>query len=110
MTSRTPNQPLSQVGEPKSPGGLTHVKRVVPRGGRRRAASPRIVRRSRGTYCFLLFEDTHLPKADAALPPYLAVNAVRSTARSALQTLAALIVAASCWALAVLAFEDTHLP
>jgi len=58
----------------------------------------------------LVFKDTHLPKADAALPPYLAVNAVRSAARSALQALAAFNVAASCCAPAALAFDDTHLP
>jgi hypothetical protein len=60
-------------------------------------------------YC-CFFDETHLPKADASLPPYLAVKAARSAARSALQALAAFIVAASCWAFAVFAFDETHLP
>jgi hypothetical protein len=53
--------------------------------------------------------ETHLPNADA-LPPYLAVKAALSAARSALQAFAALSVAASSATSAAWAFVETHLP
>jgi hypothetical protein len=43
------------------------------------------VLRRRPSYFLLLLEETHLPNADAAFPPYFATNAVRPAARSALQ-------------------------
>jgi hypothetical protein len=61
-------------------------------------------------YSFLLFAETHFPNADEALPPYFAVKAARSAARSALQALAAFSVFASCASIVARAFEETHLP
>src|SRR5918992_1785615 len=66
--------------------------------------------RSPRPYGRRFFDETHLPKAAAALPPYWATNAARLAARSALQALAAFISRASCWAFSARASAETHLP
>jgi hypothetical protein len=66
-----------------------------------------------GDYLVLFFDETHLPNALLALPPYLAVKAARDSVvvpRSALQALEAFIRAVSCCAEVVSAFFETHLP